>query len=45
MICAVLAFLAAVMLCSSLLVCFKAGERDALCKYGQKDDENPYDTP
>lgn len=45
MIYAVLAFLAAVMLCGSLLICSKAGERDALCKYGQKDNENPDNTP
>ena len=39
MIYAVLASLAAVMLCGSLLICSKAGERDALCKYGQNDDD------
>jgi hypothetical protein len=41
MIYAVLVFLAAVMLCGSLLICSKAGERDGICKYGQKDDDTP----
>ena len=34
MIYAVLVLLTAAMLCSSLLICCKAGERDRICKYG-----------
>lgn len=45
MIYAVLTFLVAAMLCGSLLICSKAGERDALCKYGQKNHENPDNAP
>ena len=33
MIYAVLVLLAAVMLCCSLVICCKAGERDGICKY------------
>lgn len=39
MIYAVVISIAAVMLCGSVLICCKAGERDGICKYGQDDDQ------